>query len=398
MAKEIAAEAHGEVDPAADGSSKPVMSNGVAQIQDDKALVDSNSSKNPEHSDDIKQSKSDDVPSKAEQDSLGAENIVELEVKPEQTTKRRGKKRNSSMNATEPSIVIPAEPPVVTGTEPSDSSPDIGEDEPEKLPISEKSQSKEVCSSSREYPSVEAVVPLDSKVETDIQLSSPKTLESDSANVASPSPSGSLLDETHPRKAGRSQKKGSLNQEATVSADTVSKKPAEGTTDSEVKAHKRSGKKAPAGIPNEDMVPARADTSKEDSGTASDPEVKSPKEVGKKVGTSDDNEKESSKKQKKEKSLGKGKTSLEKDTAKSSVKDVDKVLSNRLLNFFSCSFIKLKTVIFLSFVFNGNHLLIDLSRKRLLYQGPLQSQLKVRITRREPLGRIPRESVPLAKK
>ncbi|KAK9280152.1 hypothetical protein L1049_013839 [Liquidambar formosana] len=297
-----------EVDPAVDKSPKSVMSNGITQTGEDDALVDSNSLKKPEHGHDISESKSTDVACKAEPDSLDTGKVVELESKPEQTTKRRGRKPSSLMNSTEP----------------SDRSQIDGEKDTDKLPDRRKSRSKEVHTSPHEEPSVEAQVPSENERETSIQLSSPKALESHAVNVTSPSPSGSLPKESRPKKGGRPKKKESLIQEAMPSADNVSKKVSEVTSDSEVKASKRSGKKAPSGISVEDATPASVDASKKDGGTASDSDAKSLKHSGRKVDASNVNEDGSSKRQKEEKKRGRGKANLEKDATKSSAKNVDK--------------------------------------------------------------------------
>uniref|UniRef100_A0A5B7B4S2 Tudor domain-containing protein n=1 Tax=Davidia involucrata TaxID=16924 RepID=A0A5B7B4S2_DAVIN len=297
-----------EVNPAIDRSPKSVMSNGVAETGNEGTSVDPEILKKPEHGD---QSVNANETSKVESDDSDAGKLVKSESKPEQTSKRRGRKSNSLINSTEP----------------SDSSRVDSEKKTERLPDRRKSRSKEIRSSPSEDPSVETAAPSETEKETSIQHSSPKASESEAINVATSSPSERLLDESRLKKAGRPKKTENLIQEASPSADVISKKASEGTSDSEVKPLKRSGKKTPAGISNEDKTPALVDTSKNEGGTTSDSEAKPLKQSSKKMDAGNNIEEGSSLKKKEDgKRRGKGKATSEKDVTKSSTKDNDKVI------------------------------------------------------------------------
>lgn len=274
--KEISIEAAcpGEADPAMDRSPKSVMSNGIKQAANDDSLVDSNSSKKPDYG--TNQSKSSKVPSEVELDSLDV-GKVEQESKPEQTTKKRGRKPNSSMNLIEPS-----------------DSRVSSEEESEKLSDHKKNQSKAGHDAPCEDPpSMEAAVPSENEKMTATQLSSPKALENESSYVASPSPSRSLPDESHVRKVGRPRKKDNLNQEV---------------------GKRRPGKRAGSGITEEDKTSATMTDS-----------VENPlKKSGKKVDTSKNEDGSSLKPQEDRKKRGRGKAVLEKEMTKFLSKDDEK--------------------------------------------------------------------------
>lgn len=265
----------GEVDPDMDKSLKSVMSNGVTQIEDDDALVQSNSLKKPEEGHGVNQTKSMDVLCKDEVDNLDDGKVIESEQKLEQTTTRKGKKPNNSINSTEP----------------SDSSHVDGEKETDKMLDKQKNPNKEVCSLPCKDPSVEAVAHLENEKESGIQQSSPVPLARDAVIIASPSQSGSLLDEGRSKKGekgGRSKKKESLIQEVTPSAEDVPKKLSERANDSEVKTQRRPGKKSLAGISNVNKSPVLVEASKEEGVTTSDSEAKSLKQSEKKEGVMSD--------------------------------------------------------------------------------------------------------------
>lgn len=296
------------------------MSNGVAQMGEDDSKMDSNSQKKQDYDHHTDQSISMNTSSNAGPDSLDTEKAIDTENKPEQSTQTRGKKSNSSMKSTEA----------------SDNSLIEDELENEKLP-GHKSQNKDVSSSPVEDPSVEAAGPSENEKETGIKLSSPKALENESGNVASQSPSGSLPDESHSKKAsGRQKKKESLLKEATPSADDVLKKASEGTSDLEVKPNRRSGKKVSSEISNENKTPTVVDASKKGSGSMNDSDAKPLKHLAKKVdGSSKIGDGSSSKQPEDKKRRARGKASSEKDITKSSAKDDDRVLSYWLWN---CAF------------------------------------------------------------
>ncbi|KAE8056284.1 hypothetical protein FH972_013070 [Carpinus fangiana] len=296
-----------QVDPAIQRSPTLVMSNGVAETGEDDSLPHSNSEKKQEHDHHTDQSKSMNTSSNVEPDGLDTEKEINTELKPEETTKKRGRKFSSSAKSTDP----------------SDSSLIDDEVETEKLPEN-KSHSEDVPSSPVKDPSVEAAGSTENEKEAGIKPSSPKALENESGNVASQSPSGSLPDESHSKKAsGRQKKKGNMNKEATPSADNVSKKASEGTSDSEIKPNRR-GKKVHGDISNENKTPTAVDASKKESASLSS-EAKPLKQSARKVdGSSKIGDGPLSKQLEDKKKRGRGKTISEKDVTKSSAKDDDK--------------------------------------------------------------------------
>lgn len=298
-----------QVDLAVERSPKSLMSNGVAQMVEDDSKIDSNSQKKPEHDHHTDQSVSINTSSNAGPDSLDSEKATDTENKPEQSTQTRGKKSNSSMKSTEP----------------SDSSLIDDELENKKLP-DHNSQNKDVPGSPVEDPSVEAAGPSENEKETSIKPSSPKPLEDESGNVAQ-SPSGSLPDGHSKKAGGRQKKKESLIKDTTASADDVSKKVSEATSDSEVKPNRRSGKKVSSEISIENKTTV-VDASKKGSGSMNDSEEKPLKQSAKKVdGSSKIGAGSSSKQPQDKKRRARGKGFSEKDATKSSAKDDDKVLS-----------------------------------------------------------------------
>ncbi|KAK4600621.1 hypothetical protein RGQ29_010321 [Quercus rubra] len=296
-----------QVDLAVERSPKSLMSNGVAQMAEDDSKIDSNSQKKPEHDHHTDQSVSINTSSDAGPDSLDSEKATDTEHKPEQSTQTRGKKSNSSMKSTEP----------------SDSSLIDDELENKKLP-DHNSQNKDVPGSPVEDPSVEAAGPSENEKETSIKPSSPKPLEDESGNVAQ-SPSGSLPDGHSKKAGGRQKKKESLIKDTTPSADDVSKKVSEATSDSEVKPNRRSGKKVSSEISIENKTPTVVDASKKGSGSMNDSEEKPLKQSAKKVdGSSKIGAGSSSKQPQDKKRRARGKGFSEKDATKSSAKDDDK--------------------------------------------------------------------------
>ncbi|XP_031279565.1 nucleolar protein dao-5 [Pistacia vera] len=302
--KEIATEAASteQIDPANDGSSKSVVNNGVTLAGED------DSSKKKEHGLHTEQSKNVDTLSNAEPDISGSDKVVNAEHKPEQTTKRRGKKPNS----------------LVKVTEPSDSSQIDVEKEAETL-LDHNSGSKDVPSSPREEPLVEGAVSSATEKETSIKISSPKATKSESADAVSPSASGSLPNEGRAQRSSRSKRKESLVKEATPSADDVSRKASEGTSDSEAKPHKQLGKKVLTGSGNEDKIPT-GEGSKKESSTSNDSEAKLLKSA-KKVDVSSNNGDGSALKQPDDKKR-KEKAISGKDVTKSSTKEDKELVSS----------------------------------------------------------------------
>ncbi|CAK9146640.1 unnamed protein product [Ilex paraguariensis] len=290
-----------EVDPSAERSPKPIMSNGIAETANDGTLMDPESLKKPEDGHLANPSVDVSEVSRADTDDSEAGKSVKSESKPEQTVKRRGKKPNS----------------LIKSTDPLDSSHIDSEKEAEIL---EDGRSKVVPSSLGGDPSVEADEHPKSDKESDVQLTSPKALENEAMNVASPSPSGSLLGEGRRKKPGR-PKKESLIQEAAPSTDVVSKKESEVASGSVVKPNKRSGKKATA-VNYEDRIPMVVEITQNEGGTTSDSEAKPLEQSGKKVDASKVIENKSSSKKKEDgKRCGRRKETVEKDETKSSPKD-----------------------------------------------------------------------------
>ncbi|CAK9178635.1 unnamed protein product [Ilex paraguariensis] len=292
-----------DVDPAAERSPKPVMSNGSAEAANDGTMVDPESLKKPEHGHVANQSVDANATNKVDTDESDAGKSVKAESKREETAKTRGRKPDTLMSSTDP----------------SDSSLVDSEKEAEKLADRKKNGSEDIHISPAEDPSAVAEA-CPKNEETDVQLSSPKALESEALNIASPSPNGNLPDEARPKKVGR-PKKWSLIQEDAPPADVISKKVSEGTSDSEVKPQRRSGKKATAVI-YKDKIPAVVETTQNEAGTTSDSEAKPQKQSGKKVGASNDIESKSSPKKKEDgKRRARGKDTSEKDGTKFSAKD-----------------------------------------------------------------------------
>ncbi|EXB86689.1 hypothetical protein L484_013220 [Morus notabilis] len=138
------------------------------------------------------------------------------------------------------------------------------------------------------------------------------------------SPSENLPDESHSNKSVQ-KKKDTSDKEAAPSADDLSKKVADVTSDSEVKLNRRAGKKVPAAISNVNKVSTEIDASVKDSETTSDSETKPLKQSVKKMDKSSKNEHGSSaKKVEDKKKQGRGKAVSEKSVTKASVKDDSK--------------------------------------------------------------------------
>ncbi|KAK2981690.1 hypothetical protein RJ640_013088 [Escallonia rubra] len=264
-AKEIVADqpCPEEVDPAVDKSPKSVMSNGIAETQNEGTSLNPEYPKkldlgnpespkksvpaiaeSPKKSDPANESLNVALTNKADTDDSDDGKLVKPESKAELISKRRGKKPTSS----------------ISSAEALDSSRTESEEVTEKVPDEDLS---------------EAAVASENEKELDVQLSSPKAVDSDAVNLASPSPSGSLPDES------QTKKKETLIKEDAPSIDLSIK------LSSEVKRQKRSGKKAPAGVTKEHKISFGTGTTRDDAGTTSDSEVKKLRQSGKKGGTSE---------------------------------------------------------------------------------------------------------------
>ncbi|XP_052309801.1 sister chromatid cohesion protein PDS5 homolog C isoform X5 [Populus trichocarpa] len=255
-----------QAEPANDKCPKSAVSNGVAQMEEDDSLADSDSMKKQEDDNKTDQLKSIDLPSTAEPDFSNAERVVvNTESEAEQTSKKSEKSPTKL-------------------AEPSESSRVDSEKKAEELP-GNKIHSEDVPGSPHKDQPVEEAISSENVKETGSQPPSPKALEGDSVPVASPSVSENLPDESFSKKGGRAKKKESLNKHSAPSSDDVPNKLSDGTSGSEAKLHKCSGKEAPAGTSSEDKTPMRTDASKKESDTTGEPEAKPLKQSSKKAGT-----------------------------------------------------------------------------------------------------------------
>eukprot|EP00258_Populus_trichocarpa_P042807 XP_024458826.1 splicing factor, arginine/serine-rich 19 isoform X5 [Populus trichocarpa] len=256
-----------QAEPANDKCPKSAVSNGVAQMEEDDSLADSDSMKKQEDDNKTDQLKSIDLPSTAEPDFSNAERVVvNTESEAEQTSKKSEKSPTKL-------------------AEPSESSRVDSEKKAEELP-GNKIHSEDVPGSPHKDQPVEEAISSENVKETGSQPPSPKALEGDSVPVASPSVSENLPDESFSKKGGRAKKKESLNKHSAPSSDDVPNKLSDGTSGSEAKLHKCSGKEAPAGTSSEDKTPMRTDASKKESDTTGEPEAKPLKQSSKKVDAS----------------------------------------------------------------------------------------------------------------
>ena len=255
-----------QAEPANDKCPKSAVSNGVAQMEEDDSLADSDSMKKQEDDNKTDQLKSIDLPSTAEPDFSNAERVVvNTESEAEQTSKKSEKSPTKL-------------------AEPSESSRVDSEKKAEELP-GNKIHSEDVPGSPHKDQPVEEAISSENVKETGSQPPSPKALEGDSVPVASPSVSENLPDESFSKKGGRAKKKESLNKHSAPSSDDVPNKLSDGTSGSEAKLHKCSGKEAPAGTSSEDKTPMRTDASKKERDTTGEPEAKPLKQSSKKVDT-----------------------------------------------------------------------------------------------------------------
>ncbi|KAL3500928.1 hypothetical protein ACH5RR_040021 [Cinchona calisaya] len=209
--------------------------------------------------------------------------------------------------------------PAINVSESSDTSHIDGEEEVGKLSDLLESQGQDLHGSPREKASAEASKSLEKDTATN--LFSPKASETEAANTASASPSGSY-DESRPRKASRVKKKELSIQEEIPSSEFASKNASEGRNDSEAKPHRRSGKKAPAHATCEDKMSGDGDTSENEGGGKSDTEIKQMKQLSKKVDEGSNTEDEYSLKRSREsKKRWRGKAAPVNEVTKNSAKD-----------------------------------------------------------------------------
>ncbi|GLT85252.1 hypothetical protein SLE2022_034460 [Rubroshorea leprosula] len=314
--KEISGEAvPAEADLTNEKLPKSVVSNGIPEPKEDET---SNSLKKQDEGQAADQSKNTDASSTAEPDNLATDKL-NLESKIEQNTKKRGNSSSSS-KLMEPSDGSHDEKEAEAIPEHKND----GKDPPGSAP-EHQSDGKDASGAASEEQPVSAVISSENKEETVIQPSSPKATDSKSAHVASPTASGNVPDESHPKMMERPKKKESLIKDITPSADDASKKTSEGTSDSEAKPNRHSGKKVADGKLNEEKTMAVTDEIKKESGTATGSETKPVKQAAKKVDASSNNADESASKQQEDrKRRSRGKGVSEKDETKPSNKNEEK--------------------------------------------------------------------------
>ncbi|KAK4415417.1 hypothetical protein Salat_2649100 [Sesamum alatum] len=181
--------------PTAIRSPKSVVSNGINDTGNVEAITDTNSLKKADsnHQVDAKSI------SKVESDDSNAEKPVNSESKPEEA-------------------------------------------EAQQVPHNDEISSKDVHISP-EVESVEAAKSSDNVEDTSVRLSPSKAPENEAVNVASPTQSGSLLDESRSKKDSLAKRKENLVREETEYVDNASKKTSEEEYISEAKKQRRSGKK-----------------------------------------------------------------------------------------------------------------------------------------------------------
>ncbi|KAL1168099.1 hypothetical protein V6Z11_A05G062300 [Gossypium hirsutum] len=275
----------------------PVACNGIMQT------VDSISVKKQED-DNIADKSENETSTVAEPDLFEAEKVVDPDPKLEQSPQEKERKSDSKL------------------TEPSGSS-HVDEKEVETIP-DRKHDCKDDAGSPCRDVSVDGDISSENRIETDLQHSSPKANEDKSTDVASSTPSGTVIDDGHSKRVSRTKKKDSVSKDTTCSVDDVSKKAHSGTSDSEAKLNRRSGKKGSTVVSNEDNAPVSVDETKKESDIASDSEAKSLKKSSKKVDSSGNNLDKSSSKQLEDKNRrARGKVAPEKDGTKNSTKNDD---------------------------------------------------------------------------
>ncbi|KAH1056579.1 hypothetical protein J1N35_034644 [Gossypium stocksii] len=335
-------------------SPKSVVSNGRVQTAEDNLFTDASTVKKQEDDHLCDKSKNDNTSTVAEPDRLEAEKIVDSDSRSEESTMETGKKSDSK------------------SAKPSDNF-HVDEKETETS-LDLKNDSKDDAGSLRDNMSVDGAVSSENKRETDAQSSAPKPTEDESAVVASPTPSGSIPDESHSekaaqpksipdesrsekaalpksipdesrskkaaqpktipdeshsKKAAQPERKESLSEETTPSVDDVAKKASEGMSDSEVKASKQSGKKVATVISNKANAAVDVDESKKESGSASGSEAKSRTQSSKKVSSSSNNLDEPSSRQLEDKKKrARGKVPEKDGTKTSTMNDNEEVVAS----------------------------------------------------------------------
>ena len=243
------------------------MNNGNTATGEDESSADVNSSKKEEQGEDSEEVKGPNTTSVAEPDSLETDKAVDTKQMPE-----KGSDDKYDVSTAQPAVSPQAD----------------NEKETEALP-GRKSGSEDAPSPPHEDPDAEGALPSENEKGLD---NTPSALEKESTAGSPPSLSGSLPDETRPKKAGRHEKKDTSDKEAAPVAEDESKKVIDGTSDSELKLSKRSGKRVSTRGSNEKKSPVVVEAPRKESGTASDSEVK--QKSSKKVSTGNSKENKTS--------------------------------------------------------------------------------------------------------
>lgn len=234
-----------------------VKSNGVAQGDEDGSVSNLENKKEEHGGQECKEVKS---PKCSEPANLGSEKAGNAKERSEKNSRKRGRKSNQSLKSTEV--------PHIDAQKGSESQP-----EPESH------------SEHRGSPHVDRSENLPSENEVDAKPSSPKAMETESANVASPSLSGSVPDECN-NKSGQGNKVGQAKKKANsakvvASTAEVSKKSFEEVNESGVEPDSHAEEKAPV-ADLDDTKTAAEDGAERESETTSDSEVKTLKQSARK--------------------------------------------------------------------------------------------------------------------
>ncbi|KAI3472926.1 hypothetical protein Pfo_030352 [Paulownia fortunei] len=251
-------------------SPKSIVSNGINGTGTEETMTDENSSKKADSNNQLDAKSM----SKTDSDDWGAQKPVKLEAKAEHS-------------------------------------------EPQKVPYNDEILGKDVHISPTEVEPVEAAKSLDKVEDTTIQLLPSKAPEN-AVNVASPTQSGSLPDESQSEKDSLAKRKENLVREEIISVETASKKASEGESISKAKKQRRSGKKRADETTGKGKTLTEEGASKNDDGSTSDSEARSLNQTEKPGDASNKTEDGSSLRKEDGKKSGRVKPTFEKDVLKSS--------------------------------------------------------------------------------
>lgn len=143
--------------------------------------------------------------------------------------------------------------------------------EAQQVPHNDEISSKDVHISP-EVKSVEAAKSLDKVENNSVRFSPSRAPENEAVNVASPTQSGSLPDESRSKKDSLAKRKENLVREEVASVDNASKKTSEEEYISEAKKQRRSGKKRDDETIDKDKALTDEGASKNNDGGTSDSE------------------------------------------------------------------------------------------------------------------------------